>query len=562
LYKESAENQVGPDDSTATPFGVEVTVEEITSGLKRLRRRKTGADDGLVAEMLQTGHEGLYEVLAKFFTELLSNRLQYPESWKFAKLSVIFKSGEADNPKNYRPITIIPVMAKLFSSILYNRIQQQREEILDEEQYGFRRGRGCSDAVHIIREVVEKSAEWGEELWIAALDVEKALDRVHHSCLFDALLDGGIDTAAIAAMRRLYLDMQAYVVLWPGAQSRAFRVERGVRQGVPLSPLLFNLVLNQVLAEVTPTWKRRGYGTNIGRPLTGERMTHVMFADDMTIISRSLTSMKRMLKTLRDALSRRGLNLHPAKCKLQNNLPDDHERKEIDIDEGFSVEVVPNEEGFKFLGTMLKLDDVTRHEINHRIAAGWRMFWGMKRLLLNKRVSISRRLKLFNSTVTSCVLWCCESWTPRADELRALRVAWHGMLRRIVGSPRASEEEWFDWIQRTTRKARRWAEKTDIREWEVAHLEKKWHWAGHVARRSATGWLYQVTTWRDSHWQALATDLGAARPIRPSKRRWMKWEDPIRRHCAAEGLGQWTNFAEDRQRWCEEADRFARRDKS
>ena len=78
---------------------------------------------GPFAEMLQTGHVGPHEALATFFTELLSNRLEYPTTWKVAKLSVMFKSGDAGNPENYRPITIIPVMAKLFSTILYQRIQ-------------------------------------------------------------------------------------------------------------------------------------------------------------------------------------------------------------------------------------------------------------------------------------------------------------------------------------------------------------------------------------------------------------------------------------------------------
>ena len=99
--------------------------------------------------------------------------MEYPTSWKGVKMSVIYKSGSSNDPKNYRPITIIPVMAKLFSTILYGRIHELIDCRLNEEQFGFRKGRGCSDAVHIIRTVIEKSAEWGEELWLAALDGKK-----------------------------------------------------------------------------------------------------------------------------------------------------------------------------------------------------------------------------------------------------------------------------------------------------------------------------------------------------------------------------------------------------
>ena len=69
-----------------------------------------------------------------------------------------------------------------------------------DEQFGFREGRGCVDAVHILRTVVEKSAEWGEELWIATLVVEQGFDRVHRSSLFDDLLVESVDASIIASL--------------------------------------------------------------------------------------------------------------------------------------------------------------------------------------------------------------------------------------------------------------------------------------------------------------------------------------------------------------------------
>lgn len=193
------------------------------------------------------------------------------------------------------------------------------DEQLADEQFGFRKGRGCADAVRILRMIIEKYAEWGEDLWIATLDVEKAFDRVRHSRLFEALLAGGVDASVIAALRRLYSDLQASVVAMPEEESIRFQIERGVRQGDPLSPLLFNLIIHQVLEEVRGLWKRRGYGTNVGASIRGERLTHVAFADDMTLVTTTWASMKRMLSMLRNALAQRGLALHPSKFKLQTN---------------------------------------------------------------------------------------------------------------------------------------------------------------------------------------------------------------------------------------------------
>ena len=87
-------------------------------------------------------------------------------------MALLFKKGFPELPKNYRPISIIPVLSKLLSTLLYVRIEGLVEQRMSEEQFGFRKGRGCTDAVHVLRSVVKKSAEWGLPLWMAALDVE------------------------------------------------------------------------------------------------------------------------------------------------------------------------------------------------------------------------------------------------------------------------------------------------------------------------------------------------------------------------------------------------------
>jgi hypothetical protein len=406
--------------------------------------------------------------------------------------------------------------------------------------------------------VIEKSAEGGEELWMAALDVEKAFDRVHHTAIFSALIQTTVDVRIVASLQQLYCKMKAYVCLGPGADSRQFEVQRGVRQGDPLSSLLFNLVLEQVLAEVSVVWRRRGYGTNVGEDVRGKRLTHIAFADDMTVIARSWTSLRKMLISLKQALALRGLSLHPSKCKAQTNLDDWNRRGETVLQDDFSIDILPEGQGLKLLGTVLALQDTTNIEMRNRIASAWRMFWSMKPLLLNVKVSIKQRLKLFDSTVSSCALWSCQSWTPRIDELGRLRSAQRAMTRRICGVRRAPDEDWITWIRRSTRKADEACGRYNIRDWVVAHFNAKWSWAGHVARRTCEAWIWKVTTWRDSEWQVFASDAGFQRPLRPSRRRWMKWEDAMRRYCQEKGLAHWTTLAYDRDHWQKLAHDFAR----
>ena len=159
--------------------------------------------------------------------------------------------------------------------------------------------------------MVEKSLEWGEELWIATLDVEKAFDRVHHSALFDVLVQNHVDMPTVSALRHLYFWSQRLRTRVAGADIRQFDMNRGVKQGDPLPQILFNLVLHGVLQKVNEVWKERSYGSNVGHELRGHRLTQIALADDQTLIARSWVGMKRMILILWSALSERGRFLHP-----------------------------------------------------------------------------------------------------------------------------------------------------------------------------------------------------------------------------------------------------------
>ena len=130
------------------------------------------------------------------------------------------------------------------------------------------------------------------------------------------------------------------------------------------------------------------------------------------------------------------------------------------------------------------------------------------------------------------------------------------MLRKIVGLKRRPFEEWLDWLHRSTHTALSISSQVGIWSWGDSHLTRKWHWAGHVARRSGDMWLLRVTCWRDSHWQSVVGDF-AGRLMRPSRRRWMKWEDGLRRYCDAKGGLRWMLAAADKEAWNQDAEIFA-----
>jgi hypothetical protein len=137
-----------------------------------------------------------------------------------------------------------------------------------------------------------------------------------------------------------------------------------------------------------------------------------------------------------------------------------------------------------------------------------------------------------------------------------LKTARRSMLRKIVGQKRAPDEDYLTWLPRVTHKAENIASSSGVRDWAQEHNRMKWNWAGHVARRPADSWVWCVTSWRDSEWQELATHGGTLRPLRPSTRRWMKWEDSLRRFCQSGGRPSWMTLAADREAWASTADEY------
>ena len=125
-------------------------------------------------------------------------------------------------------------------------------------------------------------------MWLASLDLTKAFDKILHSYVARSLLSAGADATVVKAIQKVYQQLLIYVQTDPGVNGRDFRVRRGVRQGDPLSPLLFINVVKDLMESLQRRWEERGYGPIVGA--WGDevgRLTHLIFADDLTLVAKS-----------------------------------------------------------------------------------------------------------------------------------------------------------------------------------------------------------------------------------------------------------------------------------
>ena len=281
----------------------------------------------------------------------------------------------------------------------------------------------------VVESVTSKAVELGLPMWVVSVDLTKAFDRVERRALFQALAQQGVPDEYVSLLSMLYKQQHGSL---DGAP--AFPINRGVRQGDVLSPLLFNAALEHVMRR----WLARlPAKAGVKLDATSTNLTNLRYADDLLLFGKSLDEAVSMLELLQQELSAAGLTVNPKKTKLLtadasyylNDVP-------ILVDAGDGmVEVVGKGATHKYLGKALSGDPRARGEanLNHRLACGWAKFRSLSRTLLNQKIDVRLRLKLFDACVSPSVLYSLSTTPLTETQTKRLDAAQRRMMRSIVG---------------------------------------------------------------------------------------------------------------------------------
>ena len=262
--------QPGPPEAPSAAHSSRVTTttaEDVSDVIARMKRGKTCARDNVVSEMLQAlPLDGIVRLAELLDCLLADASLPLPSFWTELEAILLPKTGTPETWKDFRPITICPTLAKTWDSVLLAKFQQHVIPNLSEWQHAFIAGRSLTGPVHILSTLAEKCRGWGRKLVCLKLDVSKAFDRVLHSAierLERALGSHGVPEDLICAVVKGYKNLTSTFRLDARVVSGEVPISRGVRQGSPLSPFLFAVVLNTVLEELTAKWSKKGWGLKL-----------------------------------------------------------------------------------------------------------------------------------------------------------------------------------------------------------------------------------------------------------------------------------------------------------
>ena len=182
----------------------------------------------------------------------------WPQSWLQATVIPLWKQKHPrSNKSNWRGVTLLSIGGKLISRIVASRLQQFSESFMDEEQQGFRRNRGVDDVLQVSRRIAEEvcSSRGQDNIKLTLYDIEKAYPRINREALWTLLHKRGAPASFIQVCQALHNHTQFHVKL-EGTLSQNYEADRGLKEGCPSSPPLFNLYHQAVLHDFRARRKR------------------------------------------------------------------------------------------------------------------------------------------------------------------------------------------------------------------------------------------------------------------------------------------------------------------
>ena len=264
----------------------------------------------------------------------------------------------------------------------------------------------------------EKYLQHQQDRYHVFIDFKKAFDRVWHADLWATMKKYNISTNLIQVIKNLY-DKAISAVLFNSSIGDWFRTTVGVRQGCLLSPVLFNKFLERIRTDALEDHE----GTvSIG----GRTITNLRFADDIDGLAGEEEELANLVERLDNASTAYGMEISAEKTKLMTNNTSGI-NTEIKVN-GQKLETVTS---FKYLGSVT-IDEGSKPEILSRIAQTTAALTRLKPIWIDKSISLSSKIKLMRSLVTSIFIYACESWTLTAKLQRRIQAMEMRCYRKIL----------------------------------------------------------------------------------------------------------------------------------
>lgn len=513
-YQATVENE---DSGISEP-----TKEEIDTIIDCLKNNKSPGQSGITGENIKYGGEILRQNVHKLIKEVWHQEVM-PREWNKAIILPIFKKGDKTECSNYRGIALLDVTYKVLATWLKRKLEEKAEGKLGEYQGGFRKNRATTDQIFTLKQVLTTCYEYEIPVHMLFVDFERAYDSVIRQELINALYDLQIPGKLIKLIG-MTLSQTVNAVRVNGNVSQEFEVNKGLRQGDPLSTLLFNMVLEIIIRES---------GINRKGTLLNKSHQCLAYADDLVLLARNKRELKEVTRQLIETAKKRGLKINQSKSKYMQ-LKMNFKKKDED---GLNVTMAEerlefNEvDEYMYLGALISDKCEEEKEVKLRIAKSNRCAGGLHKIFNSKNVSLKTKTRLYKTVLRPTLLYGSETWVMNKKTQNMIELWERKILRRIHGGKKTE----IGWERRTNKELYELFREPVISDVIKA---KRLQWAGHLERMSEER-IVKTVGWKEPE--------GKKKKGRPRR----KWREAIMQDLEEKRIQGWRSTAKDRKQWKE-----------
>lgn len=227
------------NDPVFEELDADISLTEVRRCLSDLKRNKAPGNDNILNEyLIETG-----DILISHITDLFNLILKsghFPHKWMEGIIVPVFKKGSDNDVRNFRGITLVSSLAKLFSSVINKRLYDWRERnnVISDAQFGFRKGFSTVDAIFALHSLIEHYINNGKRLYCGYIDMRKCFDSIYRTALWFKLYKLGINGKMLKIVRSMY-DQVRCQVKHCEQYSDFMNIVIGLKQGEICSPLLY-----------------------------------------------------------------------------------------------------------------------------------------------------------------------------------------------------------------------------------------------------------------------------------------------------------------------------------
>ena len=410
-----------------TDLDIPFTHLELETAISKLKPGKSHANDGLLNELFIHSNPNVKSFILKLFNTILATEC-WPKKWAEGVITPVFKKGNDEVASNYRAIVLISCLAKIFTSILNDRLAtwSKNQSIICQEQFGFQKQKSTVDCIFIIQSLLQLAFARGKTIYCAFVDYSTAFDSVNYDGLWYKIHKSGISSKVLTLLKDMYSKIQLCVRSdlvrkdLRDSDNFYFKPTSGVLQGEVISSYLFNLYINDLPKELNaPDVSPEDLLINL-----------LIYADDMCAMSLTRQGLQDALNNLSTYCYKWDLTVNTAKTKCIVFRKNGQTYKNDTW--SYRNEKLETVKEFKYLGFVLKSSGSCNSGIEALKASALKALFHIKSICQKYRQITPRtQIHLFNTLIKPILNYASEVWG--ASTAKCLDVFHRRFLKYILG---------------------------------------------------------------------------------------------------------------------------------